>query len=197
MIRGIAPIVTSASRNSRAGYDVTGSRSGRAAAIASAVFRSLRQGFAVCEGRTRTRVPAVVVRVIGTQAFETPVHPKVLFGHFEDLRLQQRIEAIHVVRCAVAGIVLKFGSDMDSITGVARQSLGKISQHRSAGYPRKTRGRGTGRGRYRKEVGHHGPLVAITLIRGIPHGLVAPEGANHGPYVVVRDRTAMSGESLA
>src|ERR1700676_1599948 len=158
MIKGIAPIVTSASRNSGAGYDVTESRSGRVAAIASAVFRSLRQGFAVCEGRARTRVPAVVVRVIGTQAFETPVHPKVLFGHFEDLRLQQRIEAIHVAHWAVAGIVLKFRADMDSIAGVARQSLGKIRQHRRAGDPSKTRGRGAGRGRYRKEVGHHGPL---------------------------------------
>src|SRR5882724_554104 len=139
----------------------------------------------------RTRVATVVVRVIGTQPFETPMHPKILFGYLEYLRLQQRVEAIHVVHCAVAGVVLKFRTDMDSITGVARQPLGKIRQHRGAGYPRKTRGGGAGRGRYRKEVGHHGPLVAITLIRGVPHGFVVFQGTNHGPYVIVRNRIAV------
>src|SRR5271165_4191684 len=133
------------------------------------------------------RVAPVVVGVVGAQALEALVHPKILFGYSANLLFQQAMVAFHVVYGVGARKILECGPDHDAVSGAARQALREVGQYGGAGDARQPRRGGVGGRRDPEKVDHCRALVAVTLIRRIPHRLVPLEGANHRANVVVCD----------
>src|SRR5258707_3331860 len=151
--------------------------------------------FRVLHGRAIAGIAPVVVGIVGGESLEATVYPEILFGYAANVRLQQGVEALDVANRVDAGKVLERGPDHDAISGVAGQSFREVGQHGGAGNARQTRCGSGGGGRNPEKLHHRRTLVAVALIRRVPHRFIVFEGANHGAYVVVSDRFAVTREA--